>query len=140
MSGIDVDLLKIPYLRCAASSTHAEVIERTVALGYSFGGAPWGRPGDHVGVALAVNGISPDHRDYLTAGGYGFMLGDGRLSYAPEQVFEAYYSVALWSAGSSSLETERFVDPAFNADRGPVTVLGLRFHLQYCARTVRDFS
>jgi Mg2+-importing ATPase len=106
-------------------------IERTVALGYSLGGKPWGRPADHLGAAVAVNGISPDHRDYLAAGGYGFMLGDGRLSYDPEQVFEAYYSVALCKIGSFSLEVERFTNPAFNEDRGPVTVLGSRLHLEF---------
>jgi hypothetical protein len=106
-------------------------IERTIALGCSLGGNPWGRPGDHLGAALAVNGLSADHRDYLAAGGYGFMLGDGRLSYQAERVLETYYSIALWSAGTFSLEAQRFTDPAFNADRGPVTVFGMRFHVQY---------
>jgi high affinity Mn2+ porin len=78
-----------------------------------------------------VNGLSADHRDYLAAGGYGFMLGDGRLSYQAERVLETYYSIALWSAGTFSLEAQRFTDPAFNADRGPVTVFGMRFHVQY---------
>jgi high affinity Mn2+ porin len=58
------------------------------------------------------------------------MLGDGRLAYAAERVLDAYYAIALGSWGSFSLEVQRFNNPAFNQDRGPVTVYGIRLHLQ----------
>jgi len=35
---------------------------------------------------VAANGLSDAHVDYLAAGGLGFELGDGRLSYRPETI------------------------------------------------------
>lgn len=106
-------------------------VERTLSAGVSSSGRAWGRNGDRVGVGVAFNGINEDHRDYLAAGGYGFMVGDGRLDYAPEQVVDAYYAFALSRYGSFSLEAQRFRNLAFNQDRGPATVFGIRLHLQY---------
>src|SRR5262249_52514413 len=57
-------------------------IDRTINGGLVLKGTSWSRPGDEVGVALAVNGLSASHRDYLARGGLGFFLGDGRLNYA----------------------------------------------------------
>ena len=105
-------------------------VERTLTMGVSAGGRAWGRDKDRCGVGLALNGINQDHRDYLAAGGYGFMVGDGRLNYAPERVVDAYYAIALGAHGSFSLEAQRFNNLAFNGDRGPVTVVGIRLHLQ----------
>lgn len=106
-------------------------VERTFSVGLSSSGKAWGRGMDRLGVGLAFNGINQDHRDYLAAGGYGFMVGDGRLNYAAEQVLDTYYAIALGSYGSFSLEAQRFQNPAFNQDRGPVTVYGVRLHLQF---------
>ncbi|HET6330155.1 MAG TPA: carbohydrate porin [Holophagaceae bacterium] len=106
-------------------------VERTLTGGISSSGKAWGRPGDRVGIAMSLNGINQDHRDYLAAGGYGFMLGDGRLSYAAERVVDAFYAISLRGQSSFSLEAQRFANPAFNSDRGPVTVYGVRLHLQF---------
>ena len=106
-------------------------VERTLTGGISSSGKAWGRPQDRVGLAVGLNGINQDHRDYLASGGYGFMLGDGHLTYAPERVVDAYYSVCLRDESSFSLEVQRFANPAFNQDRGPVTVYGVRLHLQF---------
>src|SRR5437879_3022561 len=69
--------------------------DRTLTFGGQLSGAHWRRSQDRVGVALAWNGLSAAHRDYLAAGGTGFVLGDGRLRYGAERVFEAYYSYQL---------------------------------------------
>jgi hypothetical protein len=106
-------------------------VERTLSGGLSLAGAAWGRKDDRLGLGFAFNGIGRDHRDYLAAGGYGFMLGDGRLDYAPERLVDAYYAFALRSWGSFSLEAQRFRNLGFNADRGPTTVIGMRLHLQF---------
>ena len=106
-------------------------VERTVSGGLSSSGRAWGRENDRLGLGFAVNGINRDHRDYLAAGGYGFMLGDGRLDYAAERLADAYYAVALGRRGSFSLEAQRFQNLAFNRDRGPVTIYGIRLHLQF---------
>jgi hypothetical protein len=105
-------------------------VERTLSMGLSASGRAWGRRDDRVGLGFAANGLNGDHRDYLAAGGYGFMVGDGRLAYAAERVLDAYYAVALGSFGSLSLEAQRFERLAFNHDRGPATLFGLRLHLQ----------
>jgi len=88
------------------------------------------RPEDEAGLAGIVNALSTDHRDYLAAGGYGFMIGDGRLSYGLEGIVELYYKALLvkhlWLTGDY-----QFVqNPAYNRDRGPVHVFGLRFHAE----------
>ncbi len=102
-------------------------IDRTLALGFSVGGKTWGRPEDSLGVAAVVNGISAPHRRYLAAGGSGFILGDGRLRYGPETIVESYYQFKLrwvWLA----LDYQLVVHPAYNRDRGPVSVLAARLH------------
>ena len=70
-------------------------IDRTAALGLSLKGDRWRRAGDVLGLAVVGNGLSNDHRDYLAAGGYGFLIGDGRLRYGPEEIVEAYYLIKL---------------------------------------------
>jgi len=105
-------------------------VDRTLALGVSTNGAAWKRPHDNLGVGLAVNGLSEDHRAYLAAGGLGFMLGDGQLAYAPERLVDVYHSWRVCSHTFLSGEIHHFVNPGSNADRGPVTVYGFRFHLE----------
>jgi hypothetical protein len=74
------------------------------------------------------NGISGPHRDYLAAGGLGFFIGDGRLSYRTENIFEAFYSVGIVKEVWLSADFQRIFDPAYNSDRGPVSVASARFH------------
>jgi hypothetical protein len=106
-------------------------VERTLAGGLSIGGKIWNREPDRLGLAFGLNGINRDHREYLAAGGLGFMLGDGRLNYAPERVIDAYYSLALGTIGFFSLEAQRYENPAFNRDRGPATLYGGRLHFEF---------
>jgi high affinity Mn2+ porin len=106
-------------------------VERTVTFGASSSGRAWGRPSDRLGAGFAWNGISGDHRAYLGAGGYGFMLGDGRINYSAERVLDVFYSFAPMEGASISVEVQRFWNPAFNQDRGPVSVIGARFHLEF---------
>ena len=106
-------------------------IERALALGATVRGDSWKRPGDLFGVAVALNGINGDHRDYLAAGGLGFMLGDGSLHASTEKVLDAFYRASLASFAAVTLEVERYWNPGFNQDRGPLTVYGLRFHAAF---------
>jgi hypothetical protein len=57
-------------------------IDNTAEVGVHVDAAAWRRPLDGAGLVYASNGLSADHRDYLAAGGSGFILGDGRLTYA----------------------------------------------------------
>jgi len=83
-----------------------------------------------VGVALVVNGLSPVHRRYLEAGGQSSGLGDGRLTYGSERVIETYYNAAVWRGLSLTVAYQFVAQPGFNRDRGPVSVFGVRIHIE----------
>jgi high affinity Mn2+ porin len=104
-------------------------IDRTVSLGASHTGAPWGREADIVRLAVVVSGLSDAHRRYLEAGGLGFQIGDGRLSYGPEWLAELDYDARLTAGVSVGLDAQLVANPGYNRDRGPITVLGLRVHV-----------
>jgi high affinity Mn2+ porin len=44
---------------------------------------------------------------------------------------EAYYSAALFPNAALTLDYQFIANPAYDADRGPVSVLGLRLHAQF---------
>jgi len=107
-------------------------IDRSLSLGAVLKGTSWKRKDDELGLAFVGNGISKDHKDYLAAGGYGFIIGDGRLNYSPELVAEVYYKLnayqhKLWL----SPDYQFIANPAYNKDRGPVNVFSLRAHVEF---------
>ncbi len=107
-------------------------IDQTVAAGLSQGGKSWGREDDKAGLALVVNAISKIHQAYLAAGGTGILVGDGRLPHpGDETIVETFYSVAVIKAVHVTFDYQYIQNPAYNRDRGPVSVLGLRIHAQY---------
>jgi high affinity Mn2+ porin len=103
-------------------------IDRTLSAGASMGGDRWSRQNDVLGVAMLTNGLSGPHRRYLAAGGYGFIVGDGRLAYAPEQILESYYSWKIVRWFSATLDYQWIRHPGYNADRGPVSLFAIRGH------------
>ena len=106
-------------------------VDRTVAAGLSISGKQWGRDNDTVGIAGAVNGITNVHQAFLNAGGLGILVGDGMLSRpGNEKIVETYYSFPVLAA-KVTLDYQLIVNPAYNRDRGPVSVLGFRVHSQY---------
>ncbi len=114
-------------------------IDRQVSFGGQFTGARWGRQQDRVGLAYAINGLSATHRDYLAAGGQGAFLGDGKLNYSSERIFETYYRWVLpeWSVRVGKLQTalslgfQHLTNPGYNRARGPVQVLSVRWHSEF---------
>lgn len=106
-------------------------IDRTASLGLSVKGARWGRPDDTFGLAGAVNGISDSHRRYLSAGGTGFIIGDGKLSYDLEEIAETYYSAKLFKYVFVTGDVQVINHPAYNRDRGPVFVGTIRLRVQF---------
>jgi high affinity Mn2+ porin len=106
-------------------------VDRTVAAGLSVSGKQWGRDDDTFGIAGVVNGITNVHRAFLNAGGLGILVGDGMLPHpGNEQILETYYSFPLFAA-KLTLDYQLIVNPAYNRDRGPVSVIGFRVHSQY---------
>ncbi|MDE2039561.1 MAG: carbohydrate porin [Elusimicrobia bacterium] len=105
-------------------------IEQAVSVGAQLNGNMWSRDSDTVGLAVAQDGLGREHIRYLEAGGTGFFIGDGRLRYRPERVLEAYYNANLFKKAFLMAGAQYIIDPAYNADRGPVTVWTLRFHVE----------
>lgn len=105
-------------------------IDRSVATGFSFKGNLWKRDNDMFGIAMVVNGLSPDHINYLKAGGYGFLIGDGKLNYGTENIIESYYSFNVLANLFISPDYQFVIHPAYNKDRGPVHIAAIRFHYQ----------
>jgi high affinity Mn2+ porin len=106
-------------------------IDRSLSGGASIGGRSWGRPNDRVGLGGAINGLSGPHRDFLAAGGLGLLIGDGRLNYQTERIFEAYYAWKVWNAVNLTFDYQFVANPAYNADRGPASIFGARLHAEF---------
>ncbi len=107
-------------------------IDHTVEAGVSLSGKRWNRPDDTLGIAGVINGISGPHANYFNAGGTGIVVGDGQLPKAgPEQILETYYRFAAFSFGHVSLDYQFINNPAYNRERGPANVFGLRLHAEF---------
>ena len=106
-------------------------VDRHLSTGIQVSGTHWGRTDDRLGVAYVWHGLSPEHRDYLAAGGSGFLLGDGKLTYGLEQIFETYYRVQMGQYAQLSPDFQYIQNPGYNRDRGPVEVYSLRLRLSY---------
>ena len=106
-------------------------IDRSLALGAVQTGERWGRVRDEAGVALVVSGLSGAHRAYLAGGGYGFLIGDGALDYAPEILGELYYRLALSKEVALGANYQPILHPGYNQDRGPVHVFTARAHVAF---------
>lgn len=104
---------------------------RSFSLGTSLGGNLWARERDTIGLSYMRNALSGIYRKYLAAGGLGYFIGDGKLNYADEQIVEAYYSIGITKYASLTADYQHIRNPAYNADRGPVTMAGMRLHLEY---------
>jgi high affinity Mn2+ porin len=106
-------------------------VDRLAELGLVLKGTSWCRPNDAIGVAYLIEGLSGPHRDYLGAGGLGFIIGDGQLRYGPEEIVEVFYSFEICKGITFSLDFQEVDHPAYNRDRGPVSIGGMRLHLEY---------
>jgi high affinity Mn2+ porin len=131
------------FLRWGWNDGHTESfafteVEQVAALGAQLAGTHWHRPDDRLGLALVSEALSPGHRDYLAAGGAGFLLDDGRMSYGREQILEAYYRLQYewpqqagpvrWQVGP---DFQYVRNPGYNRDRGPARFWAVRLHLEY---------
>jgi high affinity Mn2+ porin len=107
-------------------------IDDTASGGLSLNGKRWGRPDDTYAIAGVINQISRIHQEYLNDGGLGVLVGDGRLPHpGPEEIIETYYEIAALKALKISLDYQYVANPAYNRDRGPVSIGAVRFHTQF---------
>jgi high affinity Mn2+ porin len=109
-------------------------IDHSIAFGGFISCDKIHRPNDMLRVGIAINGISKEHANYLMAGGYGFIIGDGLGNYpkgiAPESVLEVQYNYH-YASMTLSPDYQYIINPAYNPARGPVNVIGLRAHFEF---------
>lgn len=124
------------FLRIAKADGRTETFAFTEAdgsfsTGLALKGTKWGRADDTVGVAWMRNTLSKDRRDYLANGGISFFIGDGKLNYRPESIVETYYSFQANKNFWLTADWQRIANPAYNADRGPANIYGIRLHTEF---------
>ena len=78
-----------------------------------------------------MSGASRANQQFLEAGGVDMLDGDGALNYGCEKVLETYYDFQIYKNVHGALDYQFITDPAFNRDRGPVSVFGARLHWQF---------
>ncbi len=105
-------------------------VDGSLSTGMLVKGNAWGRENDGAGISLARNTLSADRRSFLAAGGTSYFIGDGKLSYRPEVIFEGYYSFGFTKNTWLTADYQRIQNPAYNADRGPMHVYALRLHAE----------
>jgi high affinity Mn2+ porin len=106
-------------------------VDRHLSAGVQVSGVHWGRKDDRFGAAGSRTGIVRVHRDYLNAGGLGFLLGDGKLNYGAEEIMETYYRVQLGRPLQVSPDLQLIRNPGYNSDRGPALVGSVRVNFRY---------
>ena len=106
-------------------------VDQTFEVGGDLAGNRWNRPNDKLGLVGVSNAIKRDHQTYLALGGLGFLLGDGRLNYARENILETYYTAHNWRGLFTALDVQLIAHPGYNQDRGPVAVFSLRTHVDF---------
>lgn len=104
--------------------------DSSISLGTLIKGKRWGRERDTVGIGYAENWLSSSHVTYLGIGGVDGFIGDGRIRYRPEKAFEMFYNINLNRYLWFTLDFQHIINPAYNADRGPVTLYGARVHAE----------
>jgi high affinity Mn2+ porin len=105
--------------------------DSTLQLGVYAKGTRWHRSLDRLGATFISNGIGADHQHYLADGGLGFILGDGGLNYGRETIEEVFYTIHAWRGLYFAVDYQHINNPGYNRDRGPVSVPGLRLHLEF---------
>jgi len=105
--------------------------DRHASMGLQVSGKNWGRQEDAFGIAFGINGITSSHQHYLEQGGIGMLIGDGALDYGLEQVCEAYYRIQIGKYVQLSPDFQYIENPAYNKDRGPIQVYGMRLRIYY---------
>ncbi|HEY7212201.1 MAG TPA: carbohydrate porin [Bryobacteraceae bacterium] len=105
-------------------------IDRLASGGISVAGHRWRRPFDTAAAEFTASGLAPVHAQYLALGGHDFLIGDGRLNYAPEMIWETYYNARLLPGFFAGIDLQHVQNPAYNQDRGPVWIASLRLHLE----------
>ena len=106
-------------------------ISESLSGGFSMKGSYWSRPKDTFGVGYAIDRISSSEINYLKLGGMTAFIGDGNINYKPETIFECNYNAQITGKTNLALDFQKVTNPAYNASRGPIHILGLRLHFEF---------
>ena len=106
-------------------------VQDSGSAGLSIKGDFWHRPNDTVGLAGVINSISRVQQQYFEAGGEGILAGDGALNYGLEKSLETYYKLQIYKNFNATADYQYVVNPAYNAARGPVSVVTARLHWDF---------
>jgi len=107
-------------------------INKSLAAGLSLRADRWGSAEDTAGLAAVANGLSSAARTYFAAGGLGILIGDGQLpNYGWEKIVEMYYSRKVIEHLTITADIQHVLNPAYNRDRGPVSIFSLRMHAEF---------
>ena len=74
---------------------------------------------------------SAAHSDFLAAGGLGLLIGDGMLNYGHERILETYYAYSIDKNFTITANYQLITNPAYNVDRGPVSIFSARLHGEF---------
>jgi high affinity Mn2+ porin len=105
--------------------------DRSASFGALAKGSLWSRPQDVAGVGVNLGWISKAHADYLRLGGIDGFIGDGYLTQATEGALDVFYSVNFRKSFWLSGDYQRVINPAYNADRGPVDIFSMKVHSEF---------
>ncbi len=64
-------------------------------------------------------------------GGIDGFIGDGAIKQASEHGVDLFYSYNVFNPVWISADYQFIANPAYNADRGPVNIYGLRAHAEF---------
>jgi high affinity Mn2+ porin len=106
-------------------------VDHTVSAGVSVKGEAWRRPDDVFAVGGVINGITSVHAQFFADGGTGILAGDGNLNYGLEKIVEAYYDAQIFKGVHLAFDYQFIANPAYNRDRGPVSVFAGRLHWEF---------
>ena len=131
ISGIIGTFLKASWNDGKTATWAFTEIDQSISAGINIKGDSWKRVNDNIGIAQVINGISKAHQNFLNAGLYGFIIGDGKLNYGAETITEIYYKAQIAKSFFISADYQFVNNPAYNKDRGPVHVFAIRGHIEF---------
>ncbi len=105
--------------------------DRSMSFGVLMKGFRWGREKDTAGLGYAQSWISKEHAAYLNMGGIDGFIGDGKINNKPEQLVDIYYQCHVVKSAWLSFDYQHLANPAYNADRGPINIYGVRVHFEF---------
>lgn len=105
--------------------------DRSANVGTLVKGTLWRQSLDSAGLGFGTSWISGIHAQYLKMGGVDGFIGDGALTQANENMTEIFYSRHISRSMFLSLDYQRVWNPGYNAVRGPVNLIGGKFHVEF---------